>query len=376
MSAHGMRHALATVLLCAAMLAHAAGPSVRVRVVGPQPVVAGQSVQVEVTVLAPNFFLSAPAFPVLQIPGAVVTMPDDRGINSTETIDGASFAGIRKTYVVTPQGAGDFTLPPTEFRFTHAGDDGKPQTATVTLPPATIHATGQAAQTAQAGNAGQGTEGSIALPAGALQVTQQFDKPIDGDSKLRAGDALVRTITIVAPGTPAMMIAPPAPPALQPPRGVRQFRADPVLQDDASGGRRTETITYVFEDSGRHTLPAVPVSWYDAATGRRATSTAPAVTVNVARAAPGLGLSPSGGLAWRPPAWLDEIDWRVTGAIVLAAVVLGYGLWRWRRGHGAARAAWRARWHRTMETCHNLWHRSGLPPLNPGPGAVRGIPRD
>ena len=362
MSACRMRHAVGVVLLCAATLAHAAGPSVRVRVVGPQPVVAGQSVQVEVTVLAPNFFLSAPAFPVLQIPGAVVTMPDDRGINSTETIDGASFAGIRKTYVVTPQGAGDFALPPIEFRFTHAGNDGKPQTATVTLPPTTIHASGQA------GKSGQGTQDTVALPAGALQVTQQFDKPIDEDSKLRAGDALVRTITIVAPGTPAMMIAPPAPPALQPPRGVRQFRADPVLQDDASGGRRIETITYVFEDSGRHTLPAVPVSWYDAATGRRAASTAPAVTVNVARAAPGLGLSPSGGLAWRAPAWLDDIDWLMTGAIVLVALVLGYGLWRWRREHGAASAAWRARWHRTTETCSSLWHRSGLPPLNPGQG--------
>lgn len=364
-----IRHAVATVLLCAATLAHAAGPSVRVKVIGPQPVVAGQSVQVEVTVLAPNFFLSAPAFPVLQVPGAVVTMPDDRGINSTETIDGASFAGIRKTYVVTPQGAGDFALPPTAFRFTHAGDDGKPQAASVTLPPTTIHATGQAGQ---AGTSGQG---AATLPAGALQVTQQFDKPIDGDSKLRAGDALVRTITIVAPGTPAMMIAPPV---LQAPRGVRQFRADPVLQDDASGGRRTETITYVFEDSGRHTLPAVLVSWYDAATGRRAASSAPAVTVNVARAAPGLGLSPSGGQAWHLPTWLDDIDWRKTGAIVLAALGLGYGVWRWRwrRGHGAVGAAWRARWHRTAQTCRNLWLRSGLPPLNPGPGAVRRTPQD
>ena len=369
MSVRWMPFTFATVLLCAATLAHAAGPSVRVRVVGPQPVVAGQSVQVEVTVLAPNFFLSAPAFPVLQIPGAVVTMPDDRGVNSTETIEGASFAGIRKTYVVTPQGAGDFALPPTEFRFTHAGDDGKPQTATVTLPPTTIHASGQA------GKRGQGTEETIALPAGALQVTQQFDKPIDGDTRLRAGDALVRTITIFAPGTPAMMIVPPV---LQAPRGVRQFRADPVLQDDASGGRRIETMTYVFEDSGRHTLPAVPVSWYDAATGRRAASTAPAVTVNVARAAPGLGLSPSGGVAWRPPAWLDAIDWRVTGAVVLAALVLGYGLWRWRRRHGAASAAVaasRARWHRATQTCRNLWHRSGLPPLNPGQGPVRDTPQ-
>lgn len=349
---------LAVMLLILSGVAHAAAPTVRVRVLGPQPVVAGQSVQIEVTILAPNFFLSAPAFPALQVPGAVVTMPDERGVNATETIDGASYAGIRKTYVFTPQTAGDFTLPTPEIHFRWSGDDGKPQDATVTLPPTTIHAGGQ--RNASQASAVQASGPAPLLPASPIHIRQTFDQAISGkDAHLRAGDALVRTITIFAPGTPAMMIEPPQ---LAAPRGVRQFRADPQLQDGvaaagdepagATGGRRVETVTYVFEGSGHYTLPAVSVAWYDPATGKRAQSSAPAVTIDVARAAPGLGLAPTGGAPMRLPGWLD---WRMATLLAGVALTAGYAAWRWRRG-------WRPRGPATHT---GKTHRSKAPPLPP-----------
>lgn len=352
---------LAVFLLILSGVAQAAAPTVRVRVLGQQPVVAGQSVQIEVTILAPNFFLSAPAFPALQVPGAVVTMPDERGVNDTETIDGASYAGIRKTYVFTPQTGGDFTLPTPEIHFTWSGDDGKPQAATVTLPPTTIHAGGQ--RNASQANAAPASAPAPLLPASPIHIGQTFDQAISGkDAHLRAGDALVRTITIFAPGTPAMMIEPPQ---LAAPRGVRQFRADPQLQDGvaatgdepagATGGRRVETVTYVFEGSGHYTLPAVSVAWYDPATGKRAQSSAPAVTIDVARAAPGLGLAPTGGAPMRLPAWLD---WRMAAVLAGGALAAGYAAWRWRRG-------WRPRGQGTHTGKTHRSNASPLPPLNP-----------
>ncbi|WP_454764344.1 BatD family protein [Cupriavidus campinensis] len=352
------RHCLAALAVCAATLAHAAAPTARVRVIGQQPVVAGQSVQVEVTILAPNFFLSAPAFPALQVPGAVVTMPDDRGVNSTEIIDGVSYAGIRKTYVFTPQTGGDFVLPAPVIRLTYAGDDGKPRDGTVTLPPTTIRAGAQRAQ----------ATGTATLPAGRVAVTQRFDRPVEGkDAHLRAGDALVRTVTIFATGTPAMMIEPPDLPSLQ---GVRQFRADPRLQDAArdpadpggdTGGRRTESITYVFERSGRYTLPPVRVAWYDAASGQRAESAAPAVTVEVGRAAGGLGLAP-GGAPWRLIDWLAHVDWLRTGFAAAGLAGIAYLLFAWRVGRIGK---WMGGLQRAMAWLRRLVLHRGLPPLNP-----------
>ncbi|PLP97276.1 hypothetical protein CYJ10_28215 [Cupriavidus pauculus] len=352
---------LAVLLLFASGAAQAAAPTVRVRVLGQQPVVAGQSVQIEVTILAPNFFLSAPAFPALQVPGAVVTMPDERGVNATESIDGTSYAGIRKIYVFTPQTGGDFTLPTPEIHFTWSGDDGKPREAIVTLPPTTIHAGVQ--KNESQGAAAQASAAAPLLPASPIFIHQAFDQPVSGkDAQLRAGDALVRTITIFAPGTPAMMIEPPQ---LDAPRGVRQFRADPQLQDGvaasgdepagATGGRRVETVTYVLEDSGHYTLPAVSVAWYDPATGKRAQSSVPAVTLDVARAAPGLGLAPTGGAPMRLPGWLD---WRIAALLAGVALTAGHAAWRWHMG-------WRPRGRGAHAGRPRPGHAPPLPPLNP-----------
>jgi hypothetical protein len=350
---------IALIALCTVAPAHAAepAPTVRVKVNGQQPAVVGQSIQVEVTVLAPNFFLSAPVFPQLRVAGAVATMPDERGINSTETIDGVSYAGIGKTYVLTPQSAGDLALPQAEIHFTYAGDDGKPRAGSVTLPATVIHAGAQGSATTAAARPATST-----LPVGPFQITQQFDRPVTGkDAHLHAGDAVVRTITILAPNAPAMMIEPPE---LDAPRGVKLFKADPQLSDGAasagepSGGKRVEHATYVLERSGRLTLPAVTVHWYDPASGKPAQSVAPAVTLEVGRAAPGIGLSPSGQTFDAGALWPEWLDWRVfAGLAGLAAVALialaGRAVSK--RWH-AWREAWRAR-------LRNLGGQ--LPPLNP-----------
>ena len=74
-------------LISAAPL-HAAEPVVRVDILTPAPIVAGQQVQVQVDVLVPNFFLSPLQFPIFDLPNAIVTLPDVRALNLVETIDG------------------------------------------------------------------------------------------------------------------------------------------------------------------------------------------------------------------------------------------------------------------------------------------------
>ncbi|MGN5479920.1 hypothetical protein ACTMU2_32960 [Cupriavidus basilensis] len=225
----------------------------RVNVAARQPVLPGQQIRVEVTILAPNFFLSAPVFPTLQVPGAIITMPDDRGVNTVEKIGGVSYAGIQKTYLFAAEQGADFQLPQVTIAFTYAGDDGKPMHGSVTLPATTIRAAGAAGTVAA----------TAALPVARLNVTQSFDRPVNGpQAQFQAGDALVRTITTFAPQTQAMMIRPPK---VEAPSGVRVFAGDPRLDDAAhdsagnAGGSRTDRITYVFEHAGTYTLPAIKV---------------------------------------------------------------------------------------------------------------------
>ncbi len=189
-------------LLClSATLARAASPMARVHVLGEQPALVNQQVRIEVEILTPNYFTSAPPFPDIQIPGAIVTMPDETGQNSVEQLDGQTYAGILKTYVFTAQQPGDFTLPSLAVKFSYGGDDGKSRPGEVTLPP--THISVRAAE-------GATMAGGVQAPVARLSITQSFDRPVDGkDAHLEAGDALVRTLDTFAEMTQAMMIPPP-----------------------------------------------------------------------------------------------------------------------------------------------------------------------
>lgn len=111
--------------LSLANVALAADPFARATLATKGTIYAGQQVEVDVDVFAPNYFLSPPQFPLFDLPGTIVTMPDDRGLNLNETIDGVDFSGIRKTYVIAPQAAGDYTLPPVDIPFGYAAVPGE-----------------------------------------------------------------------------------------------------------------------------------------------------------------------------------------------------------------------------------------------------------
>lgn len=333
---------LAFLAMLLPILAGAAEPIVRVEVTVKQPVLVGQQVGIDVTILAPNFFMSAPAFPVLQVPGAVVTMPDERALNSTETIDGVTYAGIRKSYAFTAGQDGDFQLPMATVRFTYAGDDGAQRQGSVTFPPTAIRAGKGGAV-----SAGRGAAQPL-LPVARLVVTQVLDHAPERDAvRLHAGDALVRTVTTFAPQTQAMMIHPPH---AQAPRGVRVFSADPRLSDNAPGapgpgGTRVDTITYVFEQTGTYTLPPVTLDWFDPATRQPAHSEAPAVKVVVAAARGGAALAPGGSAGALPGE--GSLSWRTLlwGGVAVLVLLAAALLW-WRLRPAVARLRQRLAGHR------------------------------
>jgi len=309
-------------LITAASAALAAGqPLARIVVHGDQPVLAGQQITVDVQILVPNFFMSAPEFPLFDMPGAIVTMPDDRGTNLVETIDGQDYSGIQKSYVITPQTAGELTFPPVEISFKYAVEPGKPGDGKVTLPPEKIMVK------LPAGAAGP--DGPV--PLAHISITQSLDRDVQD---LKAGDAVVRTVDIKAEGMPAMMIPPPA---FAAPDGVRIYRKDPRLSDGQGDrqafkqGERIETVTYVFEKPGDYVLPAVAIDWFDAAANKTETAKADEIKVTIAP-----GEAPAPALAPEQPAseeagspfdWRTPLAWIAVAAAIAAAAVLFVRRW-------------------------------------------------
>jgi hypothetical protein len=314
--------ALAMLLLALGLAQAAAQPFVRVEIKPAQPVLVGQQVRISVTVLAPNFFLSPPQFPMFDIPGAIIVLPHENALNSTEAVNGATYAGITRDYLITPQRAGDFTLPPAQIPFSYAADPGKPGVpAVVTLPPQKFAAAlPQGAQT-----------GASTSLVGEVEIKQT----IDGDPKnMKVGDALTRTVEIFAPNTQAMMIPPTN---FAAPAGVRVYPRDPILTDVTSdrggfaGGRRVDQATYVFERPGAYALPAVEAPWFNAQSKRQEVAKAPEIDVAVAEA-PSLpaDLAPPAEPAVAPSR--APVDWRPLALAIFVLVAATFAmLWAWRR---------------------------------------------
>jgi hypothetical protein len=323
---------LAVLLMVTSLASAAAQPRVRVEIDAKDPVLVGQQVRVNVTVLAPNFFLSSPQFPTFDIAGAIVTLLDENALNNTETIDGEIYSGIRRSYAITPRRAGTFTLPPARITFRYAAEPGQPGVdGMVSLPPQTFTA--------------RRAEGAQAKAAPALVAKVVVTQTLDGDPRaVKAGDALTRTVETFAANTQAMMIPPPT---FQAPEGVRLYRRDPVLTDvktdrgDVTGGRRIDQVTYIFQEPGLYTLPAIEIGWVNADSGKQQVTTAPAISVSVASApAPRAEIAPpappgEAAEAATHSLWPRPLAW--VFALIAAALV---GLWSWHR-FGPRLRAWR-----------------------------------
>ncbi|MDW6022888.1 hypothetical protein SAZ10_14080 [Mesorhizobium sp. BAC0120] len=305
--------------------ASAAEPIVRARVETQGSIVVGQQVVVSVDVLVPNFFMSSPKFPQFDLPNAVVTLQDN-AMNLVETIDSVTYAGIRRTYLVTPQAAGDFVLPQVPITFSYAAVPGQPPASgSVTVPPEKFTVAGVPGASAGAGSA----------IAAKLAVAQALDRDLKG---IKVGDTLVRTVSVTAEGMQAMMI--PAP-DFTAPDGVRIYRQDPVLSDGtpqgqgSAEGKRIDRVTYAFERPGNYVLPAVEIGWYDPATQKRQVAQVReiAVTVGEHTAFKPAIAPPAAPKQAGPPGytkWLQLLSW-VAGAALTLALLAWLGARAWPR---------------------------------------------
>jgi len=317
-----MRRVIAiAVLLLAAGAVQAAGPILRVSIAGKSPHLVGQQVRVDVVVLVPNYFMSSVEIPSMDIPGAVVSMPDQGAQNLNETIGGQHYAGIRRSFTIVPMQEGEFTLPPAKITFRYASAPGKSADGSLSLPPKSF----KAELPPGAAAAGGGTAGGAGVLVARVTVKQALDRE-PGD--IKAGETLTRTVEIHARNTQAMVIPPTR---FDAPRGVRVYPRDPALSDETGphgeflGGKRIDQATYLFDTAGEYALPEIDVAWFDPATGKRENAVAPAIHLSVApkaAAAPGIATEaePQVAAPKKPLPWKRWLAW--AAIIVLAVLVI------------------------------------------------------
>ena len=292
----------------------AAPPPIQVRV-HQEPagtLMQGETSRIVVDLFTPDFFIDAPVFPELHVDGAYLSLSDETPGHLVETVNGATWSGVSRTYLITPLMSGMVEIPSFEIT-AHVGANRTPVSAQTQPLELKVQALTLPAGVTEA------------LIARSVKLTQTI---MPKDSGLHVGDTVTRRIEISVEGAPAMMLPPTEFAAVD---GLTLYPASPVIRDAIDnhggfvGGNRVDVASYVIDHRGRFTLPPLTVRWMDSQTRQWRESTVPAVHFHAwwgAANKPRFAL-PQQGFMPRVAGWLSSD----AGLFVLALAVLGWLTW-------------------------------------------------
>ncbi|HWR79662.1 MAG TPA: hypothetical protein VN303_05615, partial [Pseudomonas sp.] len=258
------------VLLLAGLLACCsyaqAEPQVRVeaRLQPAAPYQVGATLRLEVDLLTSTWFTQAPQPAPLELPNALISPPTGQADKLTLTIDGETWFGLRLTYLISPTAPGQFSIPALPFSL-HLGQAAGP--INVSSAALNFNVSG-AALTEQPTNH---------LVASQIRMTQQWQQSAD---PLKVGERITRQVRIEADGAQAMLI-PPGEFSDIP--GLKRYPQAPsvsTLSDgrgSIDGGVRIDSVSYVVEQAGDYSLPAVELHWWSTNSQSEQTSRVPAI---------------------------------------------------------------------------------------------------
>lgn len=329
--------------------------------------VPGQPVTLRLNIFVPTWMPKPPDLPSFEAPNLRVRVPPKGSIALSRRVNGETWSGISRRYLLTPMVPGRIVLPPQDIELTYAGPDGVTRVkATLQTPAMTI-----------AGIVPAGAEGLYPfIAADGLTLTQTLSGPTTG---LKPGDSVIRTLTAKIEGASPYVLVPMLPRVKL--LAIKVYPASPqVSEDDRTeilSGTRVESQTWMAIGGGAGRAPAVKIAWFNLKTGKIESAEAPGFDISVT------GPPPKSAVVGMGPDWRSMLVWV---AVALAAGIIL--IWAWPRAKeafSARRAAWLASQaharrmllaaisrHDYPATAHWLaeW-RSKQP--DPGPGAMRDI---
>ncbi|WP_095135528.1 BatD family protein [Pseudomonas sp. Irchel s3a10] len=291
----------------------------------------GGLVELQVDVLTDTWFTSAATLPEMKLDGALVTPPDGQAQHLNQTIDGQTFSGLRYSYLITPNVARRFDIPP----LTVSATPGQASTA--------ISAHSQPLHFSATQPPGF-NPGETPLVASGVRLSQSL---INSTTPLKVGDSVTRQLILEADGALAMALPVPS---LADVAGLSRYLQTPQVTrlDDGRGnvlgGQRIDAVTYRIDKAGAYTLPAIAVKWWDVKTQQSRTAQVPAISFEA-----------TANSAYKPvfsiTKDLQQLDrnnshfstrWLLW--LALLAVCIGVGYWL-RPALMRARRQWQARKH-------------------------------
>ncbi|MCB1130352.1 MAG: BatD family protein [Verrucomicrobiae bacterium] len=226
----------------------------------------GQSLPFFIELQAPGSFTGTPSFDLPQIPGTVILKLGSPVLGSSTDGDTEVFTQ-RHEFALFSQARGSVELPPITVRFSHRKGYTGPS----------FDETSQTDSAALSIQRPPGSEDlGFLVTTGSLIIDETWD-PRPGSVK--TGAVFKRTIVQRAEGMSGMALAP-APDTG--PVGIRVYTADPEINDridrGSFSGERRETLTYLVQQAGQHTLPAIRYVWWNPETKTLETKTLPEVS--------------------------------------------------------------------------------------------------
>lgn len=306
---------------------------VHARIDPHRPVVVGQPVRLVVDVLVTTWFTQAPEFPPLEIAGALTVLPDEQAQHMTLQIDGVTWFGLSRSYIITPMEPRAYTVPRIQIVL-HPGLAFHPirvwtpaRKLLAEVPPGA-------------------KDMAVFFAATGLHVAQRFDRKLEG---LRVGDTFSRTVTLQADGTPAMFLPPTT---FREVAGLMIYPNQPEVENishDRKGfiaGRRKDSATYLVQQPGDYELSEITVEWWDIRSRKLRRQILPPVQFTALR---NLGYRPEIGLPREADEAQPAVDqgkdrrrWILWGSAVLAVMVVSRFVLPIVRKYWRILAAWRA----------------------------------
>nr|MEC9421564.1 hypothetical protein [Pseudomonadota bacterium] len=274
----------------------------------------GQYLTLRVTVLVPTWMPEPVAFPPLDVPNLRIRQPERSTSPTSRTIDGESWSGVSRRYLVSPMVPGEFSIPVQKLQVTYADPQtSEPVKVELAVDPVTLR-----------GIVPKGAESlDPFIAANGLSLSHEISENL---LELKPGDSITRTITAKITGaSPIILPHLTEVPAIG---GFAAYRDDPVVEEhDERGvvsGTRSEKLTLMVQGNGSGILPALHIDWYDIDGKKVQTATLDPVEIS----ATGASVSASNRLA----------DWDLKNVIGLCTLMLLLGLtgflaWPYLRRH-------------------------------------------
>jgi hypothetical protein len=283
--------------------------------VDPPRVAVGQRTTLRIDVLAPNYMTAPPELPDFQLRNVVTRQLQSVNINEQRAV--TTYAGVRFEFAIYPLEPGSYAIADQKIRIRYAAEPPATREAMLALPRMSFEAF---IPDAAAGL-------NPFLSADHLGIEQTVQRSAD---PLKAGDALTRTVTITAEGTPAMLLPPQKFAAVE---GLALYPSQPLLEDKVAGrtdmmtSRRVDSATYMLGRPGDYSLPAIDVSWWNVRDKKVEIAHLDGVTLNVAPNPTAEAVSPNGDAdgnwTWSSLADVVAEHWRLVALGLMALAALG-----------------------------------------------------